>query len=145
MMYIVSVIPHDQQPYNSIADWRFNDDYTICYINVSDMGDEIYHNALALHEETEIMLLLQRKTPAEAIGDVDAFDKAFEEARPEGDPFETEPGDDPHAPYYTEHCFATAVERMYIAASGKNWKDYEDAMIVLMKTCSQNHQAGTEK
>lgn len=134
MRYEVQVIPHDKQPYNTIADWRFNEDYSVCYINVSDMGDEVYHNALALHEETEVMLLLQRMSPAEAIKRVDYFDIAFEEARPAGDSFDTEPGDDPHAPYHIEHGFATSVERMYLAASGKNWKEYEDSMISLMRS-----------
>ena len=39
-----------------------------------------------------------------------------------------EPGDDPTAPYHREHCFATAVERMLIAALGVSWADYDQAV-----------------
>ena len=134
MKYITSIIPHEDQPYNTIADWRFSADYKTCYINVSDMGDEVYHNALALHEKFEVMLLLQRMDAQAALMMVDAFDEAFEAARPAGDPFDTEPGDDPKAPYREEHCAATGVERMYIAMSGRSWTEYENKMVEIMKT-----------
>lgn len=131
MRYIVSVIPHAHQPYNTVADWRFDAEHKICFINVSNTGNEIFNNALALHEETEIMLLLQRMSSYDSVLVVDKFDKSFERRRK--DSFESEPGDDPHAPYHVEHGFATAVERMYIAASGENWKRYEDKLVAMMK------------
>ena len=131
MKYIIDTIPHKDQPYNTIADWRFSKDEKTCYINVSEMKDSDYHNALALHELSEIMLLLRRMSPKEAVKKVDAFDKKFEKERK--DDFESEPGDDPHAPYHIEHSFATAVERLYMAAVERNWKKYDDLMVRMMK------------
>ncbi len=132
MQFVTKIIPHLEQPYNTVADWRFSDDEKTCFINVSDLEDEDYHNALILHEMTEIMLLLGKFTPAEALKLIDAFDEKFERERT--DNFESEPGDSEDAPYYLEHCFATAAERNYLAACGKNWQQYENKMVALMQT-----------
>lgn len=132
MRYIIDILPHKKQPYNTVADWRFSKDGKECYINVSDIGYDDYHNALALHELSEIMLLLKRMSPKQAVKVVDIFDKRFEKNRK--DDFESEPGDSPQAPYHLEHGFASSVERMYMAAAGRNWKKYEDKMTKLMKS-----------
>ncbi len=36
-----------------------------------------------------------------------------------------EPGDNPNAPYSMEHCMATGVERIFAAALGVSWSEYE--------------------
>jgi hypothetical protein len=35
-----------------------------------------------------------------------------------------EPGDDPRAPYYKEHFFATNIERMIAHEMGIDWNEY---------------------
>jgi hypothetical protein len=55
--------------------------------------------------------------------DVDAFDIRFEDNRVVGD--DSEPGDDPAAPYYQQHQAATIVERTVVAEFGLDWNHYE--------------------
>ena len=130
MKYQIQTIDHKDQPYNTVADWRFSNDSKTCYINVSDTGDTDYNNALALHETTEIMQLLRLYTPKQAVDKVDRFDEEFEKNRTE---WESEPGDSPKAPYWNEHSFATVVERCYLASQNRNWKEYEDTLTEMMK------------
>jgi len=131
MNFVTNIIPLDEMPYRTIADWRFSKDAKTCYINVADLGDEDYHNALILHETSEIMALLRRFSPHEAVKIVDTFDKRFEKNRK--DDFETDPGDDPRAPYHIEHGFATGIERTYLASAGRNWKKYEDKISAMLR------------
>jgi hypothetical protein len=119
MRIIIETIPHAQHPYPTCGDWRRDADGTL-RINVSqEIGDK---NALlvALHELIEVTLCENRGITCER---VDAFDKAFEETRPEGD--NSEPGDHPSAPYRREHFFATSIERLMCAEMGIDWAAYE--------------------
>jgi hypothetical protein len=36
----------------------------------------------------------------------------------------SEPGDDPRAPYYREHQFASGMERLMAAELGIDWQQY---------------------
>jgi len=47
---------------------------------------------------------------------------AYERNRREGDL--GEPGDDPRAPYYREHQFASGMERLMAAELGVDWQQY---------------------
>jgi hypothetical protein len=132
MNFVVSIIPHHEQPYNTVGDWRFSDDFKDCYIRISDTGDDAYNYALMVHEMTEVSLLLLKYDPRVAIEIVDEFDMEFERTRT--DQFESDPGDDPRAPYHLEHGFATAAERMVIAAAHKNWSRYEARLVELMES-----------
>jgi hypothetical protein len=98
---------------------------TILQIRISDLGNAIYEQAVALHELTEMFLVLNRGIN---IADIDAFDIEFERKRIGPEDID-EPGDDPKAPYQNEHCYATAVERMFIAANGAKWADYDVACL----------------
>ena len=120
MKITIETIPHDQQRYDTAGDWIWepNGDLTI---RVSETGDWRANAAIGVHELVEVLLCKQEGIGQEV---VDAFDMAYEARRPEGD--ESEPGDDPAAPYNRQHCFATAVERMLIAAFGMTWNEYEN-------------------
>jgi len=61
---------------------------------------------VAAHEMIEAYLALHAGVTQEA---VDKFDGAYEAQRKPGD--DSEPGDDPKAPYHREHVFATKIER----------------------------------
>jgi hypothetical protein len=112
MKIIVETIPHDKQRYDTAGDWFWtgND----LNIRVSYMDDWRHVAAVAVHELVEV-LLCRNKGIGQA--QVDVFDTTYK-----GD---GEPGDDPQAPYRDEHCYATAVERMLIAAFGISWDEYD--------------------
>ena len=152
MKIIVQTIDHKEQPYNTPGDWRFenwsglpmeqkaamqnigNND-TVLRINVSNLGDWRYEMLIAVHEIVETLMCLHDGVMVE---DVDKFDKAFEDSKQRAawalsdaqcgnHPVSTEePGDDPNAPYFKQHCIATAVERLMCAQLGCEWKKYEN-------------------
>jgi hypothetical protein len=109
----VKTILHKDQRYDTAGDW-FDQDGTY-YFKISDCKNKKYEWLLAIHEIVERALCDVNGVDAES---VDKFDMKF---RGDG-----EPGDSPRSPYRTEHCYATAVERMLCAAMGVNWKEYDD-------------------
>lgn len=61
--------------------------------------------------------------------EIDAFDKKFERERTKGKhKTDDEPGDDPRAPYRSQHLTATGIEKMLAAAMGVDWKAYDKAV-----------------
>ena len=95
-------------------------------MEVSDTGNRVFNFLIARHEIDEAFLCSQR-----GIGTamVDEFDIAYEANRKAGD--DSEPGDDPHAPYKREHCFATGIERLLAAELCVDWKTYEETLNAL--------------
>lgn len=75
---------------------------------------------IAVHELIEVLLCKAAGVTQE---DVDKFDLNFEKKRKKGD--DSEPGDDPKAPYYKQHKFATKIERLLCKELGENWNWYE--------------------
>lgn len=125
MKITIETIPHAQQRYPTVGDWQWQSEDDLL-VRVSEMGDWRYNAAVAVHELVEVLLCKQDGvTEAE----VDAFDMAYEARRPEGD--ESEPGDDPACPCAKQHCMATAVERMLVAALGVSWSEYDKAVNAL--------------
>lgn len=124
MKITIETIQHDQQRYETCGDWFWTgDDLTI---RVSDLGDWRKNAAVAVHELIEVLLCKNNGVSQDS---VDKFDMNFEDNRKDGDL--SEPGDDPKAPYHTEHCYATGVERVLVAALGMSWKQYDDAVNAL--------------
>jgi len=122
MRITIETIRHEDQRYPTCGDWMFIDD-THLRIRVSDMGDWRKEAAVAIHELVEAVLCRNDGVAEDA---VDAFDIAYEKDR--APHLEMgEPGDSPHAPYHRQHCFATGVERMLIAALGVPWAEHEAA------------------
>jgi len=119
MNIVIKTIPHDQQRYETVGDWKISENGDI-EILVSDMGNEDYNFLVALHELIEVKLCQKRGITDDL---VTAFDMAFEEKREEGN--EDEPGDDPAAPYKTEHFCATNIERLISAELGVDWRTYD--------------------
>lgn len=125
MKIIIETIPHDNQRYETVGDW-FYDDYGTLNIKVSELGDWKYEALIAVHELWEVLLCKHRGVNQD---DVDKFDRAYEENREEGD--ESEPGDDNKAPYRREHCSASGAERLLAAEFDILWNDYADAVTKL--------------
>jgi hypothetical protein len=114
----IKTIPNESQRYPTVGDWVWDGERLTIY--VSDMGDWKAEFLVAYHELAEVMLCRDRGISQES---VDAFDKAYEAKRPEGD--ESEPGDSPDAPYRKEHFFATNMERLMSEQLGVNWQEYD--------------------
>ena len=114
----IHTIPHKFQVYETVGNWQNLGDLIVIFVSAT--GDWRYDMAVAVHELVEVMLCKDKGISQKT---VDEFDIAFEKARPPGNT--EEPGDQVNAPYRDQHCFATAVERMLIAAFGISWKEYE--------------------
>ncbi len=130
MQITIETIQHENQRYNTCGDWVFVEPNHL-RIRVSELGDWRKEMAVAVHELVEAALC-----HADGISsiEVDAFDMAYEKARVASPTFGkdlAEPGDDPAAPHHRQHCFATAVERMLIAALGVPWAEHTDAVETL--------------
>jgi hypothetical protein len=121
----VEIIPHEDQRYETVGDW-FYDDNNNLQIRVSKLSDWRRECLIAVHELVEV---LKCQYDGVTQKQVDDFDIAYENARKEGD--FSEPGDDPSAPYVQQHCLATGIERILAAELGVNWKEYEDELEAL--------------
>lgn len=114
MRIIIETIPHGQQRYNTCGDWLVDGDNLT--IRVSQLKDWRASMLIGVHELVEALLCKARNIDP---GEVDAFDCAF------GAPVDSEPGDDPAAPYHREHCTATGIERIMAAELKVAWQPYE--------------------
>ncbi len=115
----IKTIPEEEHRYPTTGDWWFNPDGSLDVV-VTDSGRPDHEFLIAFHELVEVWLCRKRGITTEA---VDAFDMEYEGNRKDGDV--SEPGDDPRAPYYHEHQFASGVERLMAAELGINWQEYE--------------------
>lgn len=121
---LILSVRHDQQRYNTVGDYQETDSYIA--VTVSQLPDWRYEALIAVHELVEKVLANHRGIQE---GAIDQFDVAFETDRDFGD--ESEPGDQPTAPYHREHVFATQIERQLAAELGVDWADYERAIQAL--------------
>ena len=112
---VVETIAHRAQRYDTVGDWVWNPVSGTLYIYVSDLGDWRANMAVALHEQYEAMLCIQKGITQQEVEDWDL-------AHPDSE----DPGMDPDAPYHYEHWSATEVERQFIYDNGMYWEGYED-------------------
>lgn len=119
---LLMTIPHRWQDYDTVGNWRIGTDGSILIL-ASELGNEDYEFLILLHELIETFLCKRRGITAEA---VDAFDMRFERDRSEGNV--DEPGDNPAAPYYSEHQFASIIERFMAHELGVDWDEYDHAV-----------------
>jgi hypothetical protein len=125
MEIVIMTIPHKEQRYETVGDyWKGLGGST--QIRVSDMDNADYEFLVALHELVEQKLCEKRGIKEE---DITAFDIEFENNRAEDD--DSEPGDDPMAPYKKEHLFATGIEKLVAAELGIDWKTYDEKVMSL--------------
>lgn len=120
MNLTITTIAHEKQRYPTVGDWiTDNPNVPAFSVMVSGMGNTDYEFLVALHEQIELYLCWKRGITQD---NVDAFDIAYEERRGSGDV--SEPGDDPSAPYYREHQFATKIEKLMAEEMGVDWEQY---------------------
>ncbi len=108
----VKIIPHSKQRYETSGDYWIDRRGTI-QIRISKSRNWRHEALLLMHELTEMLLCIDRGVSFKAI---DRFDMNFK-----GD---GEPGDDPRAPYYRQHQFATKIERLLAKELRVNWRAY---------------------
>jgi hypothetical protein len=108
------VLPHREQRYETEGDWLWEGNTLEVRISreVSD-DDPRYGMLMFVHELVEALLCVSSGVTA---ADVDAFDMLHD-----GD---GEPGDDPSAPYHSQHIAAEAAERALADQLGVTWERY---------------------
>jgi hypothetical protein len=121
---LIITVPHETQRYPTVGDYNETD--MALTVRVSQMDDWRSEFCVALHELVE-QALTKKRGIKEA--DIDAFDRAFEDARQPGD--DSEPGAHPEAPYHWEHRFAESIERAVAIELGLAWSDHENRVAAL--------------
>lgn len=121
MKIVIETIPHKDHRYPTVGDWFYEPDGTL-KIRVSEMSDWRREMLVAVHELVEVLTCKNDGVSQEV---VDQFDMDYEKNRPTDD-VESEPGDDPKAPYVDQHCLATGIERILAQQWGVKWNEYAD-------------------
>lgn len=115
---VFDVIPHNKMRYPTCGDYYKKNGEL--HIRVSKMNSK--HEFLVLiHEMIEWFLIDQKGI---SIKSIDDFDMLYEETKTDN----SEPGNDPNAPYYEEHQFATEIEKLLAKKLGVNWLKYDEAV-----------------
>ena len=128
MKIVIESIPHNQQRYPTVGDWKIEPDGT-WHILVSEMSDWRRMLLVGRHELDEMAICFLRGIDEK---DITEFDVRFEKEREEGlhSP-EEEPGDSQNAPYREPHFIATNGERELSVHLGVNWNDYDKEVMSL--------------
>jgi hypothetical protein len=135
MNIFIKIIPHKEQRYETVGDWQFEklhkgeqyikvltkEQSEFLGITVSDLADERMNCLVIFHELIEA-LLCKFSSPEVTAVQVDEFDTEFEKLRKPDD--ESESGDDPRAPYHSQHQIATVFEKEFARQLGVNWEEY---------------------
>ena len=119
-IHILVVPESEQREEVNGADWFFDEKGDL-QVRISPMKNWRREVALGLHEAFEGLACKHLGIPFEA---VDAFDAKYDKTHT----FDTDAGDEPVAPYSIPHSFATAVERIWMAMCGENWKEYDNEL-----------------
>ena len=121
----IETVNHKSQAYDTVGDYGQNKDGL--WIKVSDMKNDTYHLAVAIHELIELHLI---ELAGISIALVNEFDMSYEKRRANGDRhadcgclIQPEPGNDVHAPYHDAHVFATKLEKDFISEA--SWIKYD--------------------
>ena len=113
----MSVIPHQQQRYDTAGDWLLDVNTDTLVINVSFLGDWKMEACLGIHEYIEAIRCMADRVDQNL---VDQWDLNFKG--------KGEPGDDPNAPYHKQHVQASIVERTLARQLGVDWSKYEQKL-----------------
>ena len=117
----IKTIKQSEHRYETLGDYWHDADGKI-HIRCTALKSEDSEFLVILHELVE-MYITKRKGIDEP--KIMAFDIEFEKERAEGKWDENaEPGDDPRAPYKTEHCLAEIIERLVARELGVDWKQH---------------------
>lgn len=118
----IKTISHETQRYPTPSDWTWDGDSLT--ILVSDMGDWKKEMCVAYHELFEALAC---RADGVAQKQVDDFDMEFEKNRAPGD-LDSEPGNQPTAPYFKQHQAAMNPELWLAFHLGLDWNEYDDTI-----------------
>lgn len=110
---VIRFIPQADMRYDTSGDWRFEGRKLV--IEVARMSKQIFQQALAVHELGEALWCNWADITQEM---VDGFDMG------QGKDLD-EPGFSENAPYRLQHAWADVLERIFIAAAGESWNQYD--------------------
>lgn len=102
-------IKHKSQRYCTVGDYYFKGKEL--QVRVSKMNED-YEFLVLVHELIEWFLIKKKDIP---IKKIDQWDMNCDDV---------EPGNNPKAPYYEEHKFATSIEKKLAKKIGVNWDEY---------------------
>ena len=108
---IILTIPHKEQRYNTVGDWKDNDDSWI--ITVSQTFNEKYDFLVALHEFIEMMLCY--------FSDITEKEATHYDLHKDSD----NPGAEKDCPYRFAHNFAEKIEKIVAKKLKVNFKQYD--------------------
>jgi hypothetical protein len=114
--------PYKRMRYKTVGDYLYNLKHDRFHFIIAEMPTE-YQMLVFLHEFIEAMLCWEAGIKEK---DISAFDKQFEG--------EDEPGDQKDAPYFSQHQFATKLEKKFCKELGIRWKEYSN---YLDKLCQE--------
>lgn len=124
MKIIIETIPHEQHRYTTVGDWWFDSNGDL-QIRVSKLSDEKREMLIAVHELVEVLTCKYEGVTQEMVDQFDMKDFDYKLHPDE------EPGDASEAPYKSQHCLATGVERILAARWNVDWKNYEEELCEL--------------
>ena len=112
----IRFIPQSEHRYSTTGDWTIeNDTLTIL---VTAMPDQRHQQLVAVHELVEALVCNVDGVSQQAVDDFDMGPGADLD----------EPGNDPAAPYYSQHLVATVIEKLLAAAMHVSWAEYDAAV-----------------
>ena len=114
----IKTIPHKDQRYDTCGDYWW--DSETLQVRISELGRADWEFLILIHELIEWFLI---HLGGIDVNDIDRFDREYEANRKKGDI--SEPGNDPKAPYHTQHMIASAFERLLAPVLGVDWGQYE--------------------
>jgi hypothetical protein len=126
----IEQIPHSEQRYNTVGDWRI-DENTITVKVSSELGHRNAH-LVAIHELVEAVLCLWHGVKE---ADVDAWDLEHEEP---------EPGELRNCPYQKEHQIASIVEQLVAHELDVDWEMYEDQIFRIWKSTREKLRSSSK-
>lgn len=112
------VIPHKKMRYNTCGDYYKKNGEL--HVRVSKMNSK-HEFLIFIHEMIEWFLIDQKGI---SIKSIDDFDILYEETKTDN----SEPGNDPNAPYHDAHVYATEIEKLLADKLGVNWSKYDEAV-----------------
>jgi hypothetical protein len=104
-------IPSSEQRYDTVGDWYYDGQTLIIRVSNDDptYPTKVMQEAVALHELTEALLCAHAGVTQKQVDDFD-----FNWEAPHLSNGQSEPGDNPAAPYHRQHRAADIVEQVYV-------------------------------
>ena len=123
--FSIRSVEHSKHRYETVGDW-FTDDAKVTHIEVSNMSDERYEILVAIHELVEKVLCDKAGITEKQVDEFDMnYDYEYKSSSIDKQ-MDSEPGNDPRAPYHKQHRIADVIERLLAIELDVDWNKYEE-------------------